>query len=251
MKEKFKEFWSTQGLLLVTILTLGIAFIGVYLILISAKSHIQFWPAIGSWVGGVATVYAVCIAIIEYKNRKKVEGINEIIEIDNFVRFDYWESWVFLSLNQLETYNQLKSFRDTVTDKLELQQLKLEGYEKSLNKTLVLEKKYRESLLKLNRLAQRLSFLSPIKYKKLIVYISRLDELRDDSNDFMCHIDPSRFYKKDEKWASELKKLVDVINQNKNNTLALNIIEAPEWVKYINQIDGDVYEPLAEKLRSL
>jgi hypothetical protein len=50
-----------------------LTFYGGYKILVSAKSHVDFWPALGSWVGGVATVYAVIVAIISY-NANKTEN---------------------------------------------------------------------------------------------------------------------------------------------------------------------------------
>lgn len=89
MKEKFKKFWGKYRLLLAiifTLFTIILTFIGGYKILVSAKSHVEFWPALGSWVGGVATVYAVIVAITTYNANKKenqrVQLFNVKAELD-------------------------------------------------------------------------------------------------------------------------------------------------------------------------
>lgn len=89
LREKFKEFWSKYRLLLAilfTLFTIALTFIGGYKILVSAKSHVEFWPALGSWVGGVATVYAVIVAISTYNANKKenqrVQLFNVKAELD-------------------------------------------------------------------------------------------------------------------------------------------------------------------------
>ncbi|WP_139015463.1 hypothetical protein [Pseudoalteromonas sp. TB64] len=111
MKVKFKEFWSEHRLLLVTILTLGVASFGVYLILISAKSHVELWSAIGSWVGGVATVYAVCIAIIEYLSNKKLEVIKERTKIHSLITYYFAPK---LELSELAFIRAKRSYESIV-----------------------------------------------------------------------------------------------------------------------------------------
>lgn len=89
MKEKFKKFWSKYRLLLAiifTFFTIILTFIGGYKILVSAKNHVEFWPALGSWIGGVATVYAVIVAVVTYfankKENQRVQLFNVKSELD-------------------------------------------------------------------------------------------------------------------------------------------------------------------------
>ena len=86
-----------------TFIALLITSIGAYEILYHSNGHSNFWPDLGSWIGGVGTIYAVIIAIVEYKSRKRIDGAYERFEILSCIKGEYFHSWMYCTLYQLET----------------------------------------------------------------------------------------------------------------------------------------------------
>lgn len=246
MKEKCKEFWSTHRLFLVTILTLGIAFIGVYLILISAKSHIELWPAIGSWVGGVATVYAVCIAIIEYKNRKRLDGAYELLDFAGVVGGDLYIAWNELCVNLISS----NSFRELHINNEDINS-HTKAYARSLENIGNLHVKFMNYLSKFHLLAYRLKFISPKKYILVRDEILNINNFLKDFNEYTKVIDFANKNSLNPDYLTDFRKLSDRISKKDYRGGTLNISKDHEWQTYLENARTTVFQPLLGKLKTL
>ena len=246
LKEKFKEFWSARKLLLVTMLTLVVAFIGVYLILISAKSHIEFWPAIGSWVGGVATVYAVCIAIIEYKNRKRLDGAYELLDFAGLVGSDLYIAWNELCINLIST----NSFRELHINNEDIDSYS-ESYARSLENIGELHQKFMNSLNKFHLLAYRLKFISPKKYTFVRGDILKINNYLKEFNEYTKVIDFANKNSLNPEYLTDFRKLSDKISKKDYRGGTLKISKDLEWQAYLDDVRTITFHPLLAKLKTL
>ncbi len=251
MKEKFKEFWIARRLLLVTILTLAVALIGGYLILISAKSHIEFWPAIGSWVGGVATVCAVLIAWFEYEASKKAKGTIELVELTSIVNREFWENWAYFLAHQLETYICLVEFRKTSAGKENLRSRSFQCFEDSLKNTLEKDKKFHKSFIKFCEQVQHLEFSAPAKYLQLKQNIQNIKELKVYSMNFMRKIEPIRFGENSEKQSQSLLDLAEKLSKKELYCSVINIFDDPDFMGYLEDVDKKIFKPFTNKAKTL
>lgn len=246
MKEKLKEFWSARRLLLVTILTLIAAFIGVYLILISAKSHVEFWPAIGSWVGGVATVYAVCIAIIEYKNRKRLDGAYELLDFAGVVGGDLYITWNELCVNLISS----NSFRELHINNEDIVN-HAKAYATSLKEIGNLHLKFMNCLNKFHFLAYRLKFISPKKYILVKDEILNINNFLKDFNEYTKVIDFANKNSLNSGYLTDFRKLSDRISKKDYRGGTLKVSKDHEWKTYLENSRTTVFQPLLAKLKTL
>ena len=247
MRGKIKDFWNRKKFILITFSALAITFIGVYEILYHSNRHYDVWSDLGSWVGGVGTIYAVFIAIIEYRNRKRVDGAYERFEILSCVKGEYFHSWMYCTLYQLETKSCLESLRSSSRDK---QDIAMEKWSSSLKSTLEFHQKFTISHNKLSNLVTRLRFLSPDKHKKLKGDFENLYKLANDVEKLMDTIDQKRFDKIDPNWSSELNDLSDKISKKNNYDLIFNIQYDEEWAEYLEGIRENVFNSLLKKLEN-
>tara|TARA_B100001059_G_C17716229_1_gene518132 strand:+ start:297 stop:1049 length:753 start_codon:yes stop_codon:yes gene_type:complete len=247
LRGKIKDFWNRKKIILITFFALAVTFIGVYEILYHSNLHYDVWPDLGSWVGGVGTIYAVFIAIIEYRSRKKVDGAYERFEILSCVKGEYFHSWMYCTLYQLETKSCLESLRSSSKDK---QYIALGKWERSLKSTLEYYQKFISAHSKLSNLVRRLRFLSPDKYKILEGDFENLYKLANDVEKLMDTIDQRRFDKIDPSWTSELKVLSDNISKKNNYDHILNIQYDNEWLEYLEGIQENVFNLLLKKLEN-
>ena len=247
MRGKIKDFWNRKKIILITFFALAVTFIGVYEILYHSNLHYDVWPDLGSWVGGVGTIYAVFIAIIEYRSRKKVDGAYERFEILSCVKGEYFHSLMYCTLYQLETKSCLESLRSSSKDK---QYIALGKWERSLKSTLEYYQKFISAHSKLSNLVIRLRFLSPDKYKILEGDFENLYKLANDVEKLMDTIDQRRFDKIDPSWTSELKVLSDNISKKNNYDHILNIQYDNEWLEYLEGIQENVFNLLLKKLEN-
>lgn len=247
MGGKLKEFLKKQRLLLATLFASAVAFIGGYQITVSSKSHAEFWPAIGSWIGGVATVYAVCIAIVEYKNRKRLDGASERWEILTCIKAGYYENWFYYSLSQLATKCCFESFRSA-------EKVNRDYAHNKWNKSLKLTLEYRSQFIKTHNefadIAKRLRFLSPKRYEIFKSDFSKLYELANEAEMLMNGIDMSRFDKNDPSWSSRWKELSDSISKKNNYDSVFNIQFDLEWDEYSKGVRENVFDSLLKKLEN-
>ncbi|WP_024608480.1 hypothetical protein [Pseudoalteromonas sp. TAB23] len=246
MREDFKEFWSAHRLLLVTILTLVVALIGGYLILISAKSHVEFWPAIGSWVGGVATVYAVCIAIIEYKNRKRLDGAYELLDFAGLVGGDLYIAWNELCINLISS----NSFRELHINNEDIVN-HTKAYTTSLKEIGNLHLKFMNCLNKFHFLAYSLKFISPKKYILVKDEILNINNFLKDFNEYTKVIDFANKNSLNPDYLTDFRKLSDKISKKDYRGGTLNISKDHEWKMYLENARTTVFQPLLAKLKTL
>lgn len=247
MRGKIKDFWNRKKFILITFFALAVTFIGVYEILYHSNRHYDVWPDLGSWVGGVGTIYAVFIAIIEYRSRKKVDGAYERFEILSCVKGEYFHSWMYCTLYQLETKSCLESLRSSSRDK---QDIAMEKWSSSLKSTLEFHQKFIISHNKLSNLVTRLKFLSPDKHKILKGDFEKLYKLANDVEKLMDTIDQQRFDKIDPNWSSELNDLSDKISKKNNYDHIFNIQYDEEWSEYLEGIRENVFNSLLKKLEN-
>ncbi|MBB1280730.1 hypothetical protein [Pseudoalteromonas sp. SR41-1] len=247
MRGKIKDFWNRKKFILITFSALAVTFIGVYEILYHSNRHYDVWSDLGSWVGGVGTIYAVFIAIIEYRSRKRVDGAYERFEILSCVKGEYFHSWMYCTLYQLETKSCLESLRSSSRDK---QDIAMEKWSSSLKSTLEFHQKFTISHNKLSNLVTRLRFLSPDKHKILKGDFENLYKLANDVEKLMDTIDRKRFDKIDPNWSSELNDLSNKISKKNNYDLIFNIQYDEEWSEYLEGIRENVFNSLLKKLEN-
>jgi len=247
LRDIITGFWNRKKFVLITFFALLITFIGAYEILYHSNGHYSFWPDLGSWIGGMGTIYAVFIAIIEYKSRKRIDGAYERFEILSCIKGEYFHSWMYCTLYQLETKSCLESLRSSSKDK---QDIAIEKWDSSLKFTLEFHQKFISAHYKLSNLVIRLRFLSPDKYKILEGDFEKLYKLANDVEKLMNTIDQRRFDKIDPNWSSELKDLSDNISKKNNYDHIYNIQYDSEWSEYLEGIQENVFNLLLRKLES-
>lgn len=247
MRGEIKDFWNRKKFILITFSALAVTFIGVYEILYHSNRHYDVWSDLGSWVGGVGTIYAVFIAIIEYRSRKRVDGAYERFEILSCVKGEYFHSWMYCTFYQLETKSCLESLRSSSRDK---QDIAMEKWSSSLKSTLEFHQKFTISHNKLSNLVTRLRFLSPDKHKILKGDFENLYKLANDVEKLMDTIDRKRFDKIDPNWSSELNDLSNKISKKNNYDLIFNIQYDEEWSEYLEGIRENVFNSLLKKLEN-
>lgn len=247
MRDKITGLWNRKKFVLMTFIALLITSIGAYEILYHSNGHSNFWPDLGSWIGGVGTIYAVIIAIVEYKSRKRIDGAYERFEILSCIKGEYFHSWMYCTLYQLETKSCLESLRSSSEDK---QVIAIGKWERSLKSTLEFHQKFIIAHNKLSNSVIRLRFLSPDKYKILEGDFKKLNKLENDVEKLMNIIDQRRFDKIDPSWTSELKVLSDNISKKNNYDHIFNIQYDNEWLEYLEGIQENVFNLLLKKLEN-
>ena len=251
MKEKIKMTWGRYRLCIATVVSVLVSVIGTYLILTSAKSHAELWPAIGSWVGGVATVFAVYIALCEYVASKKAKGISELVEITSIVNGEYWENWGFLLAHQLETYICLVEMRDISGSHKKLKENKFICFEDSLKDTRQWDKKFQKSYVKFCEQVLFLEFSAPEKYLKLDQNIKTIKDLKVCSKNFMRKIDPIRFNENSEEQSQPLIELAEKLSKKELYCSVINIFDDSDFKSYLEGVDKNIFKPFTEKAKTL
>ena len=244
MREKFKAFWSAHRLLLVTVFTIIVALIGGYLILVSAKTHVEFWPAIGSWVGGVATVYAVSIAIIEYKNRKRLDGAYELADFGGLVGNELYISWYEFCHNQIRT-NSLKKLY--VKD----EESYSESYLNSLNRTSKLHLEFMKYYNQASVFEYRLRLISPNKSTQVHSEIHRIGSFLKDFSEYSKVMDFSCVDDSSQTDLSDFRRLSDEISKKDYRGSIVEIAADQEWKDYLKNAQTSVFKPLLAKLKTI
>lgn len=241
MSGKVKEFFYRKKFALITFVALVVAFIGVYEIVVHSKSHFDFFPAIGSWVGGVATVYAVCIAIVEYWKNKKLEGINERIKINRLITDSFAPKLGFSEL----AFIQAKR-----------------SYESIVNKSEDLEKKYKDDLLvatksledldieidKLIILEENIKISSRNRYDDLKPFLDKIFDLRGDLTELSYYVDEKLFHKKNNNWSSELRKVTDTLSKHRSIIGIKGIENNHEYKEYVAKVENTIFKPFKEQI---
>ena len=252
MRERFnnfRAFFSAYRLHLVAIFSLIPFLFGGYWILVSAKSHVEFWPAIGSWIGGIATLVGVCLAWIEYIASKKAKGIYEIIEINDHVNHEYYQNWYLTILSQIEAYTLFRIFRDNESSSLAKDYFEL--YEISLNKTRLRQREFNQSFTKLCKLTQTLKFLSKDKHSILEGRILSLSELNSDSNEFKALFDHTFFGNEYEFHCAELRDFIEIAKYKDSYKHSFNIQFDSEFRTFITKVKKNRFHTFNEKLEML
>lgn len=246
MLKKIKEFYRKYRLLLITLFTLVIAILGVFEILVSAKSHAEFWPAVGSWIGGVATVYGVCIAIVEYLERKRLSCINEKLDLLHLVKNELYTCWYSLSLFSLEA--TCKYFT-IVKFEVESQEKKSKrDFEEAFKLLADYEEKFSKLYNKLCYLESRLKVISSKDYSKIEQGFDRIHKLSDNnyglsgSNLFPSYLSV---------YASEFAILSDKIASKYCYDSIIDIQSDPDWEDYMQRIKRVVFISFVEELENI
>lgn len=241
-----KNMFSKSKLLIVTVITIIVAVIGCFKILVNSKGHVEFWSAIGSWIGGLATLYAVCIAILEYLNRKRLDGAYEILDFADLVGDQLFVTWTELCIRQLVS----NSIRELYENNKSVESYE-ESYVNSLEK---LKGTYSEFYKPLNRFsfyAFRVKFISPKKYEEIKSEVLVLNKFLSDFNDLeklTYFVHGTKF---NIKFSSEFKSLSDKISKKSYKGSVLMIQKDKDWNDYMETVSNTVFIPLLTKLRTI